>query len=618
MKNFILFYFILCCVSLYSQQINKNYSYDSLKRLVQTNYGNTTITYQYDKLGNRINRQLITNNTITQDWSITNPIAATPNTVQEGANINIMATFQNNGINNGNATIWGYWSSDNTLDIGDNHFVTLNTGNVNGGNSVSQTHPITLPSSLANGTGYIIFFIDGPNAIAETNENNNTATVAITVDNNVPLNVPIVNFSSDATAICSGGSIQFTDQSSNNPNLWLWQFPGGTPTTSTAQNPSVTYNTPGTYSVSSEVSNSDGSSILTKTGFIEVIDNNLTAYINVADDVCGNNSGSATAVVTNGVAPYTYSWSDGQTGAIATGLTAGSYDVTITDNCGGTYTETFSITNNVGNSTSSTGNYDWIWARGFINSTAGSGHDVYARNGHIYLVGTSANDVELAGYTIPAGVGDIFIAKLNSIGEVIWGKRYGGSNQEVAEGIYVDANEQIYITGYFVTTTSLGGVNLTNTAQDAPFVAKLDGDGTVLWAKNATVSTSIVGHQKSSGLDVTTDNSGNVYICGKTFGTATFATGQTITSPSGEYDGFVAKYNSSGTFQWLSEIGGTAYEEVNKVIVLNDGNIGIAGSFDKQAIFKGGTTLNSLSNKGFSYKNLIFFKKAMHWSKWSA
>ena len=70
---------------------------------------------------------------------------------------------------------------------------------------------------------------------------------------------PVANFSGTPTTIVVGGSVQFTDLSSNNPTSWAWTFNGGTPATSNEKNPLVTYNTAGTYNVSLTVTNSSGS-----------------------------------------------------------------------------------------------------------------------------------------------------------------------------------------------------------------------------------------------------------------------------------------------------------------------------------------------------------------------
>ena len=65
------------------------------------------------------------------------------------------------------------------------------------------------------------------------------------------------NFSADTTDVCEGDVVNFTDQSIGAVTSWSWSFEGGTPASSTVQNPSVTYNTSGTYDVTLEVS--DGS-----------------------------------------------------------------------------------------------------------------------------------------------------------------------------------------------------------------------------------------------------------------------------------------------------------------------------------------------------------------------
>ena len=63
--------------------------------------------------------------------------------------------------------------------------------------------------------------------------------------------VPILtaSFTTSATTICNGGTVQFTDQSVGSPTAWNWTFEGGMPTTSILQNPLVTYPTPGVYDV---------------------------------------------------------------------------------------------------------------------------------------------------------------------------------------------------------------------------------------------------------------------------------------------------------------------------------------------------------------------------------
>jgi PKD repeat protein len=68
---------------------------------------------------------------------------------------------------------------------------------------------------------------------------------------------PVSNFTASTTTICSGESIAFTDFSTNVPTAWAWDFGNGQ--TSTAQNPTQTFATPGTYTVALTVTNTAGS-----------------------------------------------------------------------------------------------------------------------------------------------------------------------------------------------------------------------------------------------------------------------------------------------------------------------------------------------------------------------
>ena len=81
---------------------------------------------------------------------------------------------------------------------------------------------------------------------------------------------PVANFSGTPTTVVVGGNVAFTDLSTGNPTSWSWSFPGGTPSTSTAKNPSIQYNTLGTYNVTLTATNAYGSDDETKTGYITV------------------------------------------------------------------------------------------------------------------------------------------------------------------------------------------------------------------------------------------------------------------------------------------------------------------------------------------------------------
>jgi len=81
---------------------------------------------------------------------------------------------------------------------------------------------------------------------------------------------PDANFGADKKIGCPGMGVQFTDYSAGQPTSWSWSFPGGSPATSTAQNPFVAYNTPGTYAVTLTATNANGTDSQTFTNYITI------------------------------------------------------------------------------------------------------------------------------------------------------------------------------------------------------------------------------------------------------------------------------------------------------------------------------------------------------------
>jgi len=115
---------------------------------------------------------------------------------------------------------------------------------------------------------------------------------------------PIADFSGTPTTVSVGNSVQFTDLSTNDPTSWSWNFTGGTPSTSTVQNPSVTYDTEGTYEVSLTATNGLGSDTKTINDYITVVaggtycssqsNNNALEWIAQVDiDLFSNASGAS-------------------------------------------------------------------------------------------------------------------------------------------------------------------------------------------------------------------------------------------------------------------------------------------------------------------------------------
>lgn len=105
-------------------------------------------------------------------------------------------------------------------------------------------------------------------AVMQNSPRRNTLNAASATKCAAP--VPVANFTANPTTGCVGTTVQFTDLSTNNPTSWQWSFPGGTPSSSTAQNPSVTYNSAGTYNVTLIACNANGCDTLTQTAYINI------------------------------------------------------------------------------------------------------------------------------------------------------------------------------------------------------------------------------------------------------------------------------------------------------------------------------------------------------------
>ncbi|MCV9934444.1 PKD domain-containing protein [Flavobacterium sp. LS1R47] len=155
----------------------------------------------------------------------------------------------------------------------------------------TTTTPITLPNNWIPNTAEnwrkeiidLGSYIGNPNVTIRFKNKSGYGT-RIWIDNvNVAITqsaTPISDFSTAVTKTnCASLVVPFKDTSTGNPTTWLWSFPGGTPTTSTAQNPIVAYNTNGTYTVSLTTTNPSGTGTsVTKSNFITVVTPTNTSY----------------------------------------------------------------------------------------------------------------------------------------------------------------------------------------------------------------------------------------------------------------------------------------------------------------------------------------------------
>ena len=232
---------------------------------------------------------------------------------------------------------------------------------------------------------------------------------------------------------------------------------------------------------------------------------------------------------------------------------------------------------------------NWLGA----NQAGGTGEDygfsiAIDSSGNSYVTGYFQGIAYFGTTTLTSSGGDdIFVATLNNGGNWQWAQKAGGTSWDYGLGIAIDSSGNSYVTGYFYSTASFGTTTLTSSGNYDIFVAKLDSDGNWLWANQAG------GTSWDYGLGIAIDSSGNSYVTGYFQGTASFGT-TTITS-SGNYDIFVAKLDSDGSWLGANQAGGTGRDDARSIATDSSGNCYVTGLFEETASF-GNITLESSGN----------------------
>ena len=234
----------------------------------------------------------------------------------------------------------------------------------------------------------------------------------------------------------------------------------------------------------------------------------------------------------------------------------------------------------------SSGTLLWVQSAGGTGFDEANGIAIDA-SGNVYITGVF-NGTTTFGATSKTSAGgyDIFMAKYSSSGTLQWVQSVGGTSTDIAKGIAIDASGNVYITGYFGGTTTFGATSKTSAGSADIFVAKYDPVGT---AWSWVLSAGGTGFDQANGIAI--DASGNVYITGDFYDTTTF--GATSKTSVGGSDIFVAKYNSSGTLQWVQSDGGISYDYANGIAIDASGNAYITGLFSDTATFGATSKISS-------------------------
>jgi len=233
------------------------------------------------------------------------------------------------------------------------------------------------------------------------------------------------------------------------------------------------------------------------------------------------------------------------------------------------------------------GDYDWLLVKYDV-----SGNVVWAKNGgstagdiaygvgldstgNVYVTGHFSGTMTVDGVTVTSsGLFDIFIAKYNSSGVLLWLKKAGGTGSDISHGLVVDGSGNLGIVGEFQNTATFGTRSVKAAGLGDAFIAKYDTNGNNLWVRGGGSTTSFAGDPAKA---VAVDGANNFYMTGDYTGTATFD-GLTVTNTgTSGTDIFVAKYNSDGLIQWLHHAGGLTSDKGYSIGVDQAGNSWVSG-----------------------------------------
>jgi len=239
------------------------------------------------------------------------------------------------------------------------------------------------------------------------------------------------------------------------------------------------------------------------------------------------------------------------------------------------------------------GNAEWIMSFGGSSDEEGTGVSV-DHNGNVYLTGYfSSSSIDFgSGPLSTAGGYDLFIAKFNTAGNSQWSIKTGGTDNERSLAITTDASGNSYITGYYESASvAFGSTTLTNTGTGYNlFVSKINTDGIISWAKQSTSTGADI-----EGTGISIDQNGNCYVAGSFDGATASVGTSTLTNNHPGYDNiYTAKYDADGNFQWAANpVSGPEGNQAYCIAADPSGNCYLSGWYTSSSLTFGSIVLNS-------------------------
>ena len=164
----------------------------------------------------------------------------------------------------------------------------------------------------------------------------------------------------------------------------------------------------------------------------------------------------------------------------------------------------------------------------------------------------------------------IFILKLNEEGEKLWLRQIDGADLKAATTVQSDAEDNIFISGYFDQELHLGDTIITANGSTDSFIAKYDADGQLIFARN-------IGYKGDTrAIAMALSNSGKI-VLGGFYNDTTIIALDTLPANTTDRDVFIACLDSSGLPMWGRKAGGVHDDELTGIIIDEEENIFATG-----------------------------------------
>ncbi len=236
------------------------------------------------------------------------------------------------------------------------------------------------------------------------------------------------------------------------------------------------------------------------------------------------------------------------------------------------------------------------WVRTGTSATAGGeAHSVAVDSlGDCYLTGSFMGTTSFGSTNVvSAGGSDVFVAKYDRSGNLLWVTRRGAGFNDSGRGIVADGTNGCFVTGILQTSSDA------NVARDI-FFEKLNAAGVFQWQQLPT------GPGSDAGLAAATDSERNAYFTGWFTGTVNFGI-TNMTAAGSLRDMFVAKFNNAGTLLWITRVGGANADEGKGIGVDTNGNVYVGGSLNLN--FNGSNNAEQLRVMKFSGAGALLWQR---------